>query len=324
MVESGKSTSKLPLGPTEERTRSPLGQAAAALLVILAIAVSLTPAPMILRLIVAGLLVVGGFAVARLTGRRVLPPRGWLTIDGAGVSRVDAAGAARVVAWNEPFGVSVLANHDRSRLLLAFTTTVQARYVGVRISEADDAAAVKAVVARASTVLGGDPIEGDPEATLSCADAASLLAAVASHAPSALERIFLSDARGEQVVLDGGALKLGARALDLAMPLEWRAFVFHESGGRVATLYQATWIRQADIEAVLVSPMPPEAPAAREKRELRRMNAPHEEPPARELRLAVDRLFMLPLREALERAPRISRVPSHPSIQRTSVPEGRA
>ena len=54
MVESGKSTIKLPLGPTEERTRSPLGQAAAALLVILAIVVSLTPAPMGVRLAIAG------------------------------------------------------------------------------------------------------------------------------------------------------------------------------------------------------------------------------------------------------------------------------
>ena len=32
--------------------------------------------------------------------------------------------------------------------------------------------------------------------------------------------------------------------------------MFHESGGRVAALYQATWVRQAEAEAVLVSPMP--------------------------------------------------------------------
>jgi hypothetical protein len=45
------------------------------------------------------------------------------------------------------------------------------------------------------------------------------------------------------------------------------------------------------------------------------------EPPPRELRRAVDHIFMLPLRRALDRAPRISRVPSAPSMAR---PEGRA
>jgi hypothetical protein len=46
------------------------------------------------------------------------------------------------------------------------------------------------------------------------------------------------------------------------------------------------------------------------------MSSTAEEPPARDLRLAVDRLFMLPLREALDRAPRISRSPSAPSLPR--------
>lgn len=310
--------SKLPLGPTEERTRSPIGAAAASLLVVLAIVAAIAPAPMLARAIAAGAMLVAAFAVARLTGRRTLPPRGWIVTDAAGVARIDAAGTARIVAWSEAFGLSVLANQDRTRLLLAFTTPSQARYVGVRVSDDEDAAAAAALLARASTVLGGgDPIEGDPDASLSGADAARLLAIVSARAPAALERIYLSDTHGQPVVLDGGALKLGTRALDLAAPLEWRAFVFHESGGLVATLYQATWVRQADVEVVLVAPMPPESPSAREARELRRMHAPPEEPPARELRLAVDRLFMLPLREALERAPRISRAPSQPSMHRT-------
>jgi len=317
MAEPRAPKSKFPLGPTEERTRSPLGQAAAAMLVLIAIAAALAPMSTVWRAIAAGALLVAAFIVARQTGRRLLPPRGWILVDDAGIARADAAGAAKIVAWSEPFGLSVLANQDRSRLILAFTTPSQARYVSVRIADEDDATAASAVRARATTVLGGEPIEADQDATLSGADAARLLAAVAAHAPAALERIFLSDARGEPVVLDGGVLRFGARALDLATPLEWRAFVFHESGGRVATLYQATWVRQAEVEVVLVAPMPPESPAEREAREIRRMHAPPEEPPARELRLAVDRLFMLPLREALERAPRISRAPSHPSHTRS-------
>jgi hypothetical protein len=313
MAEGRAAKSKLPLGPTEERTRSPLGQGAAAALVIMAVVAALAPASMLARGVVAAALVLAAFLVARFTGRRVLPPRGWIVVDDVGVARVESGAIARIVSWSEPFGVSVLANQDRSRLLLAFTTPAQARYVSVRIADEDDAHMASAVRARATTVLGGDPIEGDPDATLSGASAARLIDAVLARAPRAFERIFLTDTHGAPLVLDDGVLRLGTRAIDLASPLDWRAFAFHESGGRVATLYQATWVRQAEVEVVLVSPMPPETPAARETRELRRIHAPHEEPPARELRLAVDRLFMLPLREALQRAPRISRAPSHPS-----------
>jgi hypothetical protein len=55
-------------------------------------------------------------------------------------------------------------------------------------------------------------------------------------------------------------------------------------------------------------------------RDLRLMEASPGEPPPRELRHAIDRVFMLPLRRALDRAPRISRVPSSPR----PMPEGRA
>jgi hypothetical protein len=43
-------------------------------------------------------------------------------------------------------------------------------------------------------------------------------------------------------------------------------------------------------------------------RDLRLMQGAVAEPPPRELRRAIDRVFMLPLRRALDRAPRISRV----------------
>jgi hypothetical protein len=87
-------------------------------------------------------------------------------------------------------------------------------------------------------------------------------------------------------------------------------------------------VRQADVEVVLVAPVPAEGgwlrgvdvPASRSgsslseatrdvvARDLRLMQASAGEPPPRELRRAIDRLFMLPLRRALDRAPRISRV----------------
>jgi hypothetical protein len=75
---------------------------------------------------------------------------------------------------------------------------------------------------------------------------------------------------------------------------------------------QATWVRQGEGEVVLVSPMGGEIPRAL-ARDARLMQATVGEPPPRELRRAIDHLFMLPLRRALDRAPRASRAPSPPS-----------
>jgi hypothetical protein len=80
-----------------------------------------------------------------------------------------------------------------------------------------------------------------------------------------------------------------------------------------------TWLREADDAVRLAG----EAPVVQRSvaRDARLMQATVCEPPPRELRRAIDRLFMLPLRRALDRAPRISRVPSSPS---RTMPEGRA
>jgi hypothetical protein len=85
-------------------------------------------------------------------------------------------------------------------------------------------------------------------------------------------------------------------------------------------------VRQGDGEVVLVAPVGEAAlpgaagPSAAAAPDARLMHAVGGEPPPRELRRAIDRLFMLPLRRALDRAPRASRAPSSPVI----MPEGRA
>ncbi|MDP8999957.1 MAG: hypothetical protein M3O46_07590 [Myxococcota bacterium] len=107
-----------------------------------------------------------------------------------------------------------------------------------------------------------------------------------------------------------------------------RASIFHERGFLAASVCQATWIRQGGIEVVLVSPVPADGPWARDAhvavraagegqhvrrailRDVRLMQAAIGEPPPRELRRAIDRLFMLPLRRALDRAPREMRASS--------------
>ncbi len=317
-----RKTIRLPLGATEERRQSPLAFALAALLVVGALGAAVAPIGVVTRTVLAGVMLLAAFAVTRVGGRRLVAPRGWVEIDDAGVWR---AGRGRIAlgAAHEPFGVVALASHDRARALLAFTSPTAARFVAVRARDEDELAEAQALFAPASLLSGADLDDalGDTDDALRMADARRLLAALDARFPGARGRIHLSSARGEPIVLDGERLALGTRTVDLSMPLEWRAFVFHEAAGRVAAFYQATWIRQADVEAVLVAPLAPEAPRARELRDLRLMSSTAEEPPARDLRLAVDRLFMLPLREALDRAPRISRSPSAPSLPR---PERRA
>jgi hypothetical protein len=106
-------------------------------------------------------------------------------------------------------------------------------------------------------------------------------------------------------------------------------------------IYQATWLRQSAIELVLVASMPseitswmvgkavhPVGAVTRDSlvqralvRDLRLMQSLPDVPPPREQRIAIERLFMLPLRQALDRAPRAARTSTPPS---RAMPEGRA
>ena len=136
--------------------------------------------------------------------------------------------------------------------------------------------------------------------------------------------VILSDARGAPLVLDGRELRTGERAFDLATPLEWRSIVFQEGLGQAIAVYQGTWIRQAATEIVLVSLLPSIVSAGAQGiaeggslagldrsvlRDLRLMQAVPEEPPPVEQRVAIDRLFMLPVRYALDKAPRPTKHP---------------
>jgi hypothetical protein len=118
-------------------------------------------------------------------------------------------------------------------------------------------------------------------------------------------RIFLVDSAGDGVALEGQELRVRDKVIDLTDPLEWRSFTFHETGTAAMTLYQATWVRQGTTELVLVCPIPAELSSWG----LGRWPDP---PPAREHRVAVDRVFMIPLRKALEGAPRVSRAGAPP------------
>jgi hypothetical protein len=306
----------LPLGP---RQASPLAKAAgliAAGVVAMAVLVAVTPWAMGVRAALALSLVALAGAFHPVLARRRRPPAGWLVLGRRGVKR---PGQPPVVDWADPFGVTVLASPDRSRFALAFTTAHATRFLAVRVLDAGDAAEAPSLFARAVSAAEAD-LRCDDREALCAADAEKLLSTLARRAPGVLDRLYLQDASGDPVVLDRGELRVGARRIDLSAPLEWRAFVFEELGVHAVSLCQATWVRQGDGEVVLVAPLGEGSASLQIAPDARLIQAVTGEPPPRELRRAIDRLFMLPLRRALDRAPRGSRAPSSP----VHIPLGRA
>jgi len=318
---------QLPLGhPAAGGALSARGVVAAGL-VACAIAAAVAPWGPWARAAAALALVALAAKVHQATGRGRRPPHGWLVVDAEGVRRVDDASQATLADFSEPFGVTLFADVARSNFLFAFTSARATRYLSARVQGADDAALAGALGQRAVTADASD-LRASDESALSAASAARLLAEISRRAPAALDRFYLSDATGDSVVLDRAELRVGSRRIDLSAPLEWRASVFQERGVSATSVSQATWVRQADVEIVLVASVPPEGrwlrgvdvagrrPGSTLGEEVREgvlrdlllMQGSAGEPPPREMRRAIDRVFMLPLRRALDRAPRVSRV----------------
>jgi hypothetical protein len=246
---------------------------------------------------------------------------GWVIVDEDGISRERDGAVTRLADWGSQLGVVVLADEKRDRGLLALTSLAATRYVPVRTAGPDDAEAARDLFAGGTSITDAELrlARGDDEGALSARDASVLLAALRARDPRAEGRIVLSDSRGGHVVLEGDLLRAGDRVIDLTSPLEWRAFLFVEATGAsapVASVVQATWVRQAGVEVVLV------ADAAREPSHPRGTRVSHPDaPPPLELRIAIERLFMAPLRSALDRAPRASRAPAPPA---SAEPRARA
>ncbi len=290
-------------------------------------ALVLAAAPIVPGLPIALRLALGVLAIALLasaaTRRRktVRASGAAIVADAAGLARASADGLKPIVEWGTPFGVTLLASYGRPQGLLAFTTPTQTRYVPMRIdgrSEADDE-----LFARIAVLADLDLVDGvTHDAALTAADAAAVIRHVEKHDRAALGRAYLSDGRGAPIALDRATLSIGTRSFDLTSHLEWRALMFHESTGQAAALYQATWIRQSGAEVVLVAPMPasivPREPNAHREatgrlgrtltRDLRLLQSPAEPPPPRDVRVAIDRPFMMAVRRILDEAPLASRV----------------
>jgi hypothetical protein len=274
-----------------------------------------------------------------------------LTVDGSGVRFNDASlpsagqGMAspseRLVDFSQPFGMTLLGNRARDRIVLAITTSQRAVYFGAQL-DADEREAFASLICTASTVPDDDAVldatgPGGAPLQLRMRDLRDLTSAFLHADRGAFDRCLLSDTHGVPVVLDGPILRIGPSTFDLRAPLEWRATLFQEpfaalmphsdldptlSPSAGVMVYQATWVRQGMSETVLVSLLTslsalsipdgaalghtPEVASA-VLRDLRLMQATPDEPPPRELRVGIERTYMLRLRAALDRAPRSSR-----------------
>lgn len=314
-------------GPARKRRRARDLLVASSLGLLSLGAALVLPAPRGVRLA----LIVAAFICASVPWVRALLRRrprvaknlSYLQSDADGLTRVTTEGSKALVRWDAPFGVTLFASYGRPTALLAFTSPTQTRYVPTRIDErspADDE-----TLARIAVLADLDLVDGiHHDAALAPATAAHLVRHLEHREKDALGRVFLSDSRRAPISLDRATLAVGERAFDLSSPLEWRALMFHESTGQGAALYQGTWVRQGTSEMVLVAPMPAsiiprEQGSHRDTRgklgqvltrDLKLLQAPPEPPPAREMRVAIDRPFMMAVRRALADAPLASRSPT--------------
>jgi hypothetical protein len=302
---------------------------------VAAVAASIFPdahIPLALRIVLgfAGLAAIAWTFVARRP--TAMPSGTYVEADAAGLTRVTrsarngAEDTTKLIAkWDTPFGVALLASYGRPTALLAFTSPTQTRYIPARIDERSDED--DELLARIAVLADLDLVDGIAhDAALTATATAALVRHVEGHDKNALGRVFLSDGKGMPIALDRATLAVGERSFDLTSQLEWRPLMFHESTGQAAALYQATWIRQGGAEVVLVAPMPAsivprESNAQRDAtgrlgraltRDLRLLQAPAESPPSRDLRVAIDRPFMMAVRRVLDDAPLAARAPLDP------------
>ena len=289
------------------------------------------------------------FSTARLFLRRStdLSPRR-LTLHKSGVQFDDLAQPPTtsfphqdLVDFSQPFGMTLLGNRARDRIVLAVTTAQRAVYFSARL-DADERRAHAKLIANASTVSDDDAVldaTGPDGASLevrvrdlqdlatTCLRADrqaydSMLSLRHQRRPGGSRRTPAPDrkkwfrsAGAARVARDpfSGAIRRADAALRPRLQLSPSAGVM---------VYQATWVRQGGSEAVLVSLLAslssisltarvalgevPEVTSA-VLRDLRLSQATPEEPPPTELRVGIERMYMLPLRAALDRAPRASR-----------------
>lgn len=224
----------------------------------------------------------------------------------------------------DPFGVTFIANRARTRIALVVSTRERTLYVGAEVARGAPLAPTfpqPFTVASDERALSAAAPDGRP-LVISHEELAALHATLIALDPRSPTRLFSIDARGDALVLDAAALTIGPVRFDLSLPLGWRATLFRERGfGGVDAVYQATYVQQGELEVALVSILPTLSSPMAEgdlptggwhvEREVKEDVALLEHspslPPPRERRVAIDRIFVLPIRRAIARAPQARR-----------------
>ncbi|WP_437579783.1 IMP dehydrogenase [Sorangium sp. So ce887] len=295
-------------------------------LLVAALVVLATARSVMVRALLPVALVAAAVALLARGRRHLLPAaqasRRGLSLDGDQLLLRGKGGAGEhvLLTTRERFGVTLLATPRRDRIVALLSSSAGMSCVGASF-DGPARRTFAALLDRAS-VVGSDEVgleaigpDGEP-ISLSPPVLAALLEELTLRSPGCLDRFLLTDARGATLVLDSGELRAGGRVFDLTAPLEWRAFVFQEALGQAIAVYQGTWVRQGTSEIFLVCLLPAMTPALDGPgkslgpldrgalRDLRLMQGIPESPPPSDQRVAIDRLLMVPIRSALDKAPR--------------------
>lgn len=263
------------------------------------------------------------FARRHLSSRKKIPTRGLVLQDNQIFFDDASNGPLRLIfPLQERFGVTMLANRSRTRAALAMTSPQLSFYVGAKI-QGDEILRYREALATAFTVASDeralDPAGPDGLPLQLSGEALVRLYEELQRVDSGCtRRFFLTDVRGDAVTLDERVLSAGSSSFDLEAKLDWKGLIFQEESFAGVMIYQGTQVRQGAHNLVFVSLMPalssPEDPgdfAPRDtileygtQRDLLLLRNVSGKPPAQERRVAIDRVFMLPLRAALLDAPR--------------------
>jgi len=269
----------------------------------------------------------------RKSGRRSLPEVRGVVLELGDTPSValasDRLGDLAKLSLLAPFGVVLLSNRRRDHLVAALTTHAGTFLVGARM-DSEAKSTLADLVARACTHGGDDSalLAASPDGSPVCIAGdhfRELMNELERLDPDARGRVVVSDQRGEAVRLEGDDLLVRGTHFDLSRPIEWKPIMFQEQFGQAFTLfYQGTWIRQGTTEVVLVSLLSPslleatldrtavEAEVAtipidvQAMRDQRLMQQAAADAPPIEQRVAIDGLFVVPIRAALDQAPRAS------------------
>jgi len=287
------------------------------------------PLALIAALGLVGLVAVAAVAavLTRRRARRRSRSGSGLVVDARGLSIVRDLDARLLVPFSSAFGVTLLTSARRDRVVVAFTSPHRTVCVGAEsgsVSRAHasllhHAVALPTEDLRLACLLpDGEPLELEARALW------NLIDVIRGTHPVALQRCYLTDARGEQIAVEGSTVRAGPRTFDLSAPFEWRVSRFREHAGPMDTCFEATWLRQDHDEIAFVSLVRGDErtslhdvlaePVARGDpslvRDARLASARLGPPPPRHARVAIDRLFMLPLRRVLDQAaaPRSGRI----------------